>query len=58
MSSSVLVDLARQFGDEEFLPAIERESETLNDVESLDKLHWSEDKQQYCDYGLHRYILD
>ncbi|CAK5089431.1 unnamed protein product [Meloidogyne enterolobii] len=53
MSSSVLVDLARQFGDEEFLPAIERESETLNDVESLDKLHWSEDKQQYCDYGLH-----
>ncbi|KAL7071462.1 hypothetical protein ACQ4LE_009343 [Meloidogyne hapla] len=53
MSSTVLVDLAKQFGDEEFLPAIEKESEMLNDVESLDKLHWSEAKQQYCDYGLH-----
>ncbi|KAF7637194.1 hypothetical protein Mgra_00003367 [Meloidogyne graminicola] len=53
MSSTVVVDLAKLFGDEEFLPEIEKEAEMLNNIENLDELHWSEAKQQYCDYGLH-----
>lgn len=53
MSASVLVQLAHMADDLAFLPQIERETNMLNDLDILDRLHWSEKAQQYSDYGLH-----
>jgi mannosyl-oligosaccharide glucosidase len=57
MSSTVLEEMAEIAEDEEFLPEIRKESSLLNDVESLDKYHWSDEAQRYCDYGLHRFVV-
>ena len=56
MASSVLENLAEFAGDEEFLPKIRKEAAHLNDIGQMDKLHWSERAQQYCDFGLHRSV--
>lgn len=57
MSSSVLTVLAQMAGDSAFVPVIQKEADMLNDLGLLDRLHWSEDAHQYCDYGLHRHAL-
>ena len=54
MSSSVLTLLAEIAGDELFLPKIRKETAMMMDVDALDRFHWSEKAQRFCDFGLHR----
>uniref|UniRef100_A0A183C9X9 Mannosyl-oligosaccharide glucosidase n=1 Tax=Globodera pallida TaxID=36090 RepID=A0A183C9X9_GLOPA len=53
ISSSVLLRLANLANDTAFIPALRTEVEQLNNAQTLDNLHWSEDRQRYYDYGLH-----
>ncbi|KAI1709186.1 mannosyl-oligosaccharide glucosidase [Ditylenchus destructor] len=54
-SSKIMRRLAQFVQDEEWIPEIEQDMEIFNDLESLDRLHWSEDAQQYSDYGFHSF---
>lgn len=53
LSSKVLRQLAEQVGDSQWVPTVEEDVRLYNNVEDMDKLHWSEQTQQYADYGLH-----
>uniref|UniRef100_A0A914I6Y3 Mannosyl-oligosaccharide glucosidase n=1 Tax=Globodera rostochiensis TaxID=31243 RepID=A0A914I6Y3_GLORO len=53
LSSKVLRQLAETFGDSVWVPTIEEDVRLYNDINALDKLHWSESAQQYADFGLH-----
>ncbi|KAI1698876.1 mannosyl-oligosaccharide glucosidase [Ditylenchus destructor] len=52
-SSQVMSKLAKFMEDAAWMPEIEKDLQIFNDIESLDKLHWSEASQQYSDFGLH-----
>ena len=55
MSSSVLLDLAKLVNDTEWLSTITADQKLFNDLDLLDKLHWSDDAQGYYDYGNHSF---
>ena len=57
MSSSVLLDLAKIVNDTEWLPTITADQQLFNDLDLLDKLHWSDPNQGYYDYGNHSYSV-
>lgn len=52
-SSRVLRQLAETLGDSDWVPIVERDIHLFNDLNELNRLHWSEKRQQYADYGLH-----
>lgn len=51
LAAKTLARLAERRGDTGFLANITKEADELNDNKLLDKLHWSEADQMYCDYG-------
>ena len=53
LSSRVLRQMAETFGDSEWVPDVELDIKMFNDLKELDRLHWSEGKQRYADFGLH-----
>ena len=53
LSSRVLRQIAEYASDTAFMPEIEEDMTLYNNVENLDKWHWSETKKRYFDYGLH-----
>ncbi|KAE9547252.1 hypothetical protein FO519_009537, partial [Halicephalobus sp. NKZ332] len=51
MSSTVLLNLANLANDTDWLPTITADQKLFNDLDLLDKLHWSDATQGYYDYG-------
>ncbi|KAE9547251.1 hypothetical protein FO519_009536, partial [Halicephalobus sp. NKZ332] len=57
MSSTVLLNLANLANDTDWLPTITADQKLFNDLDLLDKLHWSDATQGYYDYGNHSYSV-
>ena len=53
MASRVLRHLCELSEDNQFIAEIEENMRLYNDLEVLNKLHWSKAKNAYFDYGLH-----
>uniref|UniRef100_A0A914C5J0 Mannosyl-oligosaccharide glucosidase n=1 Tax=Acrobeloides nanus TaxID=290746 RepID=A0A914C5J0_9BILA len=53
VASRVLRNLCENSEDNQFINEIEEDMRIFNDFELLNKLHWSESKKAYFDYGLH-----
>uniref|UniRef100_A0A8R1TW19 Mannosyl-oligosaccharide glucosidase n=1 Tax=Onchocerca volvulus TaxID=6282 RepID=A0A8R1TW19_ONCVO len=53
LSARVLSKLAKLVGDSQNEARYLANYDYLMDLNLFDKLHWSEAKQRYCDYGLH-----
>uniref|UniRef100_A0A915DU33 mannosyl-oligosaccharide glucosidase n=1 Tax=Ditylenchus dipsaci TaxID=166011 RepID=A0A915DU33_9BILA len=53
MASKILRRLSENCEDMGWIAEVEEDVRLFNDLDLLDQLHWSETKQQYCDYGLH-----
>lgn len=51
LSARILTRLSILQNDHEFKGHISREADELADNKLLDKLHWSDEHQMYCDYG-------
>ncbi|KAH7729303.1 mannosyl oligosaccharide glucosidase [Aphelenchoides avenae] len=58
MASKVLRRLSESVEDMQWIAEVEEDVRLYNDVDLLDKLHWSEKSQSYADFGLHSAKVD
>lgn len=58
LSLRTLRSFADSMNDQKFLDELEPKLKTLMDQNLLDKLHWSEEHQMYCDFGYNTHKID
>lgn len=58
LASRTLAKLATKMGDDEYKESMLDISRVLSDNNLLDELHWSDQNQMYCDFGLNTESAD
>ncbi|KAI6224699.1 putative mannosyl-oligosaccharide glucosidase [Aphelenchoides besseyi] len=53
VASRVIRYLAELSSDNSFINEADQDQRLLNDFDELNRLHWSEKVERYCDFGLH-----